>query len=319
MTVSRSSLFPLVIGAAVLSFGWSPDARAEDCAAQVQRFNEAIDVGHDAEARTLVDGIATDAQCGEFQVPVQRRLSASRLRAAQDLMARGRPSGEYEHLLADAARPGVLWQAAATLAEVRFGERSFAEAARGFDAAIELVKNESVTPNAPSKAEIQELIDRAAMSRVLEANVGSSHKPPTYVAAADDRRSGQLGGYFSPSVRGIVPHALPLPIVFDFDKATLTPVGEDAARELARAVREQQSGTVVVVGHTDVKGGAEYNLKLSRKRADAVAAFMRANGVDVPIDATGVGSNEPLKVEDTAGLTQDDIDALNRRVEWVRE
>lgn len=316
--MSKATLFSIVAAAAAIVVGFCTSGRAEDCAARVLRFNETLDAGHDAEAQVLVDAIATDAQCGRFQVPVQRRLSAFRLRAAQELMARGRPSGEYEHLLADAAGPGVLWQAAATLAEVRFGERRFVEAALGFDAAIELVKNETATPVAPSKFEIQQLVDRAAVSRLLEANAGSAHRTPTYVTALDDKRDGALGGFFSGAVRGIVPHALPLPITFDYDKATLTPIGEAAVRDLARAIREQQPAKVLVVGHTDVRGGAEYNLKLSRDRADAVAAFMRQNGIDVPIEASGVGSNDPLKIEDSAGLTQDDIFALNRRVEWVR-
>jgi outer membrane protein OmpA-like peptidoglycan-associated protein len=68
-----------------------------------------------------------------------------------------------------------------------------------------------------------------------------------------------------------------------------------------------------------VRGGAEYNLKLSEERAQTVAAFLRLNGINIPIEASGVGANEALKVDDSAGLTQDDIYALNRRVEWRRE
>ena len=316
--MTRVTLFSIVAAAsAIMAVSCTP-GHAEDCATKILRFNESADMGHDAEAQGLVDAIATDAQCGQFQVPVQRRLSAFRLRAAQELMARGRPSEEYERILSEAARPGVLWQAAATLAEVRLGERRFAEAALGFDEAIEVVKNETVTPVAPSQFEIQQLVDRAAVSRLLEANAGSAHQAPTYVAAPNDKRDGDLGGFFSGAVRGIVPHALPLPITFDYDRATLTPIGEAAVRDLARAVREQQPAKVLVVGHTDVRGGAEYNLKLSKDRAEAVAALMRQNGIDVPIEASGVGFSEPLKIEDSNGLTQDDIFALNRRVEWVR-
>ena len=45
------------------------------------------------------------------------------------MMARGRPSADYERLMTDAERPEVLWQASATMGEVRFGERRFVEAA----------------------------------------------------------------------------------------------------------------------------------------------------------------------------------------------
>ncbi len=316
--MTKVTLFSIVAVASAIMAVFCASGHAEDCAAKILHFNESADMGHDAEAQNLVDAIATDAQCGQFQVPVQRRLSAFRLRAAQELMARGRPSEEYERILAEAARPAVLWQAAATLAEVRLGERRFAEAALGFDEAIEIVKNDTVTPVAPSQFEIQQLVDRAAVSRLLEANAGSAHQAPTYVTASKDKRDGALGGFFSGAVRGIVPHALPLPITFDTDKATLTPIGEAAVRDLARAVREQQPLKVLVVGHTDARGGAEYNLKLSKDRAEVVAAFMRQNGIDVPIEASGVGFNEPLQIEDSNGLTQDDIFSLNRRVEWVR-
>lgn len=292
-------------------------ALADDCDALLQRFNTAVDEGKDAEASHLVDQISTDASCGRFQVAVQRRLAAFQLNAAQDLMARGRPSQEYEQILTEAARTGVLWQAAATLAEVRFGERRFAEAAAGFDTAIEIVKNETATPTAPSPFEVQGLIDRASQARILAANA-TAHSPGTFVATANDRRDGKLGGVFSPSVRGIVPHALALSITFDFDKASMTDIGEEAAQELVRAVQEQQPSKIVLIGHTDVRGGPDYNQKLSEERAKSVAAFLQQHGVSVEVDANGVGATEPLKVDNSAGLTQDDIYALNRRVEWRR-
>lgn len=314
MSIRRTFLMATAITA-----GLTVSASAEDCPADVQHFNEAVDAGQIAEAQRIIDAISTDGLCGRFQVQVQRRLAAVRLSNVQEMMARGRPSAEYDAMLKEAAKPGVLWQAAATVGDVRFGERRFDEAARAFDTAIDLIRNESVTSAPPSKLDVQELIDRAAQARLLEANQGSGHRPPSYVAASSDKQDGKLGGFFAPAVRGIVPHALPLPIVFDYDKATLTPIGEDAARELLRAVEEQQPDKIKLVGHTDIRGGAEYNVKLSRERAEAVAAFMRRNGVNVPIETAGVGSSEPMQIEDTAGLTQDDIYALNRRVDFARE
>ena len=315
--VSTRSIFYLLSALAFCGAGQA--ARADDdCTSMVEQFNMAVEGGDRVKAQARVDAIATDAGCGRFQVAAQRRLAVMRLRTALGLMARGRPVDEYEATLVASTRPEVLWQASATLGEVRFGERRFAEAARAYDAAIEIVKNEALTPTAPEKVEIQTLVDRAAQARLLEANLGSEHKAPTYVKTASDKRDGKLGGFLSPSVRGIVPHALPLPIIFDFDKATLTPVGEDAVRDLIRAVGEQQPPKIVVIGHTDPRGGEEHNAKLSRDRAEAVASFMRGNGVATPIEISGVGASEPLHIEDSNGLTSDDIYALNRRVEWLR-
>ena len=76
----------------------------------------------------------------------QRRLAAQRLSVVQLMMARGRPFADYDRLLLAAQSPEVLWQASATVGEVRFGERRFVEAAQAYDLAIEIIKNESLTP-----------------------------------------------------------------------------------------------------------------------------------------------------------------------------
>jgi outer membrane protein OmpA-like peptidoglycan-associated protein len=110
-----------------------------------------------------------------------------------------------------------------------------------------------------------------------------------------------------------------MPITFDYRSASLTPQGELAAGELARAIKEQRPARVTLVGHTDSRGGDDYNEKLSIARAEAVAEFLRRTQIDVPVEAEGVGASEPLHLSSTAGLTEEDIYALNRRVEWRRE
>ncbi|HXW72955.1 MAG TPA: OmpA family protein [Methylocella sp.] len=258
-----------------------------------------------------------DATCGSYLIPAKRRLAAARLATAQKLMAGERPSREYLNLLIDADRPGVLWQAAATLAEVHFGERQFTEAARGFDQAIEIVKNETLTPKAPPQPEIEDLLSRAIQARLLAANLPHSTEGGGFVATPV--RDGRLGGIFSPRVRGIIPRVVPMPITFDYRSASLTPEGEQAATELARAIEEQQPAHISLIGHTDSRGGHEYNMKLSLARAQTVAAFLKQRNIDMPIEASGVGADEPLPLSNIKGLTQEDINALNRRVEWRRE
>jgi len=99
--------------------------RADACEPLIERFNRAIDSGDETAAQTVADQIATDAQCGRLQVSSQRRLAAFRLQSVHHLMARGRPVVDFERLLVAADRPAVLWQASATLGEVRFGARRF--------------------------------------------------------------------------------------------------------------------------------------------------------------------------------------------------
>lgn len=292
-------------------------ADAQDCATLVDEFNRAVDAGREGDAQQMVDKIATDAQCGSFQVPAQRRLAAFRLARAQSLMAQGRPVGDYERLLAEADKPEVLWQASATLGDVRFGERRFVDAAMAFDRAIEVIKNETLTPTAPSKFEIEGLFERAAQSRILAANAAPGQQ--AFVRTARDQRDGTLGGVYSRSVRGVIPRAVPVPITFEFAKTTFTNIGDEAARELLTAIKEQRPSKILLVGHTDVRGSAETNMKLSHARAEAVSSFLRQHGIDIAVETDGKGANEPMRLSDTSGLTQDDIYALNRRVEWRRE
>lgn len=294
-------------------------ARADDCQKMLGEFNRSIDTGRETEAQQLVDKIATDVQCGRFQVPAQRRLSAFRLSATHFLMARGRPPGDFERLLVAADKPQVLWQAAATMGEVRFGERRFVEAARAYDRAIEIIKNESTTPTPPSKHDIQSLLDRSAQARILAANVAQGEQGPGFVQTARNERDGTLGGLYSDNVRGIVPRAVPVPITFEYAKTDFTSIGGQAAAELLTALKEQKPSKVILVGHTDVRGTPEFNLKLSRDRAAAVSEFLRQNGLDIPVEVVGKGQSEPMQIIDASGLTQDDIYALNRRVEWRRE
>ena len=305
--------------AAVMLIGASTLPAAADCQSMLDAFNSAIDRGQETESQNLVDKIATSAECGRFQVPAQQRLAALRLSAAQHLMARGRPSADFERLLIAAETPEVLWQASATVGEVRFGERRFAEAAQAYDRAIEIVKNESLTTNAPTKFEIEGLIERSGHARLLAANGASSGEGEKFVRTARDQRDGTLGGFYSRSVRGIVARALPVPITFEYGKTAFTGIGQEAARELLVALKEQRPSRIVMVGHTDVRGSAEFNLKLSRERAEALAGFMKENGLSIPIETSGMGANEPMRLPYTSGLSQDDIYALNRRVEWRRE
>ena len=297
---------------------WNPAASHADCDQLVDRFNQMIENGSEQKAKAIADEVAVDAQCGRLQLQVQRRLAAFRLQAAQVLMARGRPVGDYDRLLTDADRPDVLWQAAATLGDVRFGERRFVESALAFDRAIEIVKNDALTPTAPSKFEIASLFERAGQARILAANLEAGQETGGFVQTARDQRDGKLGGLYTPSLRGITLLVVPVPVTFDYAKTTFTPVGEKAAQELVTAIKEQRPSKITLIGHTDVRGSAEANMNLSVERANAVADVLRQNGIDTQIETIGKGATEPMKLSDTSGLSQDDIYALNRRVEWRR-
>jgi outer membrane protein OmpA-like peptidoglycan-associated protein len=314
----QGSLHIVMSSVALAGFlGLATAVHAEDCQPMINDFNAAVDAGDETSAQHEIDKIAVSAECGRYQVAAQRRLAALRLAAAQELMARGRPVEDFEQMLVAAESRQVLWQASATLGEARFGARRFAEAAGAFDRAIEIVKNETLTPTAPSKSEIDQLFERAAQARLLAANDATSSEK--FVKTARDQRDGSLGGLYSASIRGIVPHAVPVPITFLYRKTDFTNVGHEAADELVTAVKEQHPTRIVLVGHTDVRGSAQTNMKLSLARARAVATFLHDSGIDTPIETLGKGATEPMHLSDRSGLRQEDIYALDRRVEWLRE
>ncbi len=70
--------------------------------------------------------------------------------------------------------------------------------------------------------------------------------------------------------------------LFDFDKAELKPEGKkqiNAYREKAKA-QLGRADKIKVSGHTDNKGSADYNMKLSQQRAAAVSEYLKSIGVD---------------------------------------
>lgn len=289
------------------------------CTALLDKLNTAVAAKDITAAASEADAIAVSADCGQFQVNAQRRVAALRLSAAQEMMAADRPVADYEPLLVAADSPQVLWQASATLGEIYFSARRFADAAADYQQAIEIIKNETRTPKAPPAETISDLIQRAAQARILAANPSNDNPQGSFVPAEKDHRSGVLGGIYSENVRGIVPVSIPVPITFDFDKSSFTSIGTEAAEELLEALKEQKPGRIILVGHTDRRGADDYNQKLSERRAQAVADFLKSHGIDATIDAEGRGASEPVDVTATANLTEDDVDALNRRVEWRRE
>lgn len=105
-----------------------------------------------------------------------------------------------------------------------------------------------------------------------------------------------------------------LPINFASGSASILPSSRAQAQRLASAIKQvSAAGTRFVVGgHTDAVGSREYNLELSKRRADALVDFLVSSGVDRSrLQPEGYGFDKPL-----AGLGAKA--AANRRVEIVK-
>jgi len=107
-------------------------------------------------------------------------------------------------------------------------------------------------------------------------------------------------------------------ILYGFDSYELTPASQESVMELARILNDYPDTNVMVEGHTDNKGAAEYNKGLSERRANSVANYLKMQGVDAKrISTRGMGFENPVESNDTeAGR------AKNRRVEiaiWAND
>lgn len=104
-------------------------------------------------------------------------------------------------------------------------------------------------------------------------------------------------------------------IHFDFDQDAVKAESKPTLDEIAKLLNSDPTLKLSVVGHTDAKGAADYNLDLSRRRAaNVVATLARDYGIDFDrVASRGAGAGEPLAPNDSEGNR-----ARNRRVELVR-
>ncbi len=93
----------------------------------------------------------------------------------------------------------------------------------------------------------------------------------------------------------VEPPSVSLTIQFEFDSAKLDPNSLPQLKELAKAMMSPELQTLhfSVEGHTDAKGRADYNLKLSQRRANAVTMTLVDMGIPTErLKAFGKGSEE---------------------------
>ncbi|MEM4368424.1 MAG: OmpA family protein [Candidatus Aenigmatarchaeota archaeon] len=105
-------------------------------------------------------------------------------------------------------------------------------------------------------------------------------------------------------------------IYFDFDKADIKPESEPTLREIAKFLKENPHIKLYVVGHTDNIGKIEYNMELSKRRAEAVVKeLIERYGISKErLRAFGVGPLAPVSSNST-----EEGRAKNRRVELVEQ
>lgn len=152
---------------------------------------------------------------------------------------------------------------------------------------------------------------RSLRNLTVEASVGS--------ATDAKEASAQIPAANGPvvttptAVAPAVKPSLSLLIQFDFNSSQIRPESQQALLNLSQALNspELAPSKFAVEGHTDAKGQADYNQKLSQQRAEAVQAFLVKNGVTVArLTAAGKGATQLANPANP-------LSAENRRVRIV--
>lgn len=99
-------------------------------------------------------------------------------------------------------------------------------------------------------------------------------------------------------------------IFYDFDKATLRDSSKTALDKLVALLKENPHVTIELSAHCDYKGSAEYNKRLSQRRAEAVVAYLIAHGIAADrLTPVGYGKERPKKIKKK----------LTEKYKWLKE
>lgn len=100
-------------------------------------------------------------------------------------------------------------------------------------------------------------------------------------------------------------------VTFAVDSTEVSPAFRTALDRVAQSMVQYPDSLIDVYGHTDSTGSDQYNLDLSKRRADAVARYLTSRGVSsARIQTQGMGESYPVADNATA-----EGRARNRRVE----
>jgi OOP family OmpA-OmpF porin len=99
-------------------------------------------------------------------------------------------------------------------------------------------------------------------------------------------------------------------IEFESNTTTIPPPGRATLDQLIALLRLAPHTPIEIGGHTDKYGAPDYNLQLSRQRAEAVRDYFISHGLTNQFTAVGYGASRPLSVAETRAGFQH-----NRRIE----
>ena len=146
-----------------------------------------------------------------------------------------------------------------------------------------------------------------------EAQTQAAPPPPPPVAATPPPCQPPAGFQVDANCHIIDQTIVVRAVDFEFDSAKLTDPAQQTLDQVAASLARQPTLHIEIRGYTDSQGPADYNLRLSQRRADAVKHYLVGKGVDGDaLQARGYGKVDPIASNANAqGRAQ------NRRVAFV--
>jgi len=146
------------------------------------------------------------------------------------------------------------------------------------------------------------------LSEVPVEDKNASASSSSSADAAQSSVAAVVGG--KAGAQGVAPAGLNV-VYFDYDSFTLKPEARAVLERNAAHLQSNKQFKVQLEGHTDDRGGREYNLALGQKRAETVRRALTLLGVsDAQLEAVSFGKEKPA----AAGADEATY-AKNRRVE----
>ena len=142
-------------------------------------------------------------------------------------------------------------------------------------------------------------------------------------AAVEDRTGSAASGVSSLDARGLSgmnaggikpgPAGVSNVVYFDYDSYTVKPEFQSVLEAHARFMKANKNLRANLEGHTDQRGGSEYNLALGQKRSEAVRRALSVLGIsDNQMEAVSFGKEKPA-----AQGADESAFAKNRRTEII--
>ncbi|URL07478.1 OmpA family protein [Avibacterium sp. 21-595] len=177
-----------------------------------------------------------------------------------------------------------------------------------------------------NKDQIYNLIDRPHFAEglfgvrewdyVFNYRENGEHKICQYKILFDKDMNAQSFFWYPNGCNGSLSFSLKGDVLFNFDKDQLSSKGLEVIDNVAAQLKSAGAKEVKVSGHTDRLGSAEYNLQLSKRRAERVKARLIEQGVQANIEAIGYGKEYQVKsCDNVTGQALKECLRENRRVE----